>query len=140
MIILDTNVLSELLRSSPDPSVIRWTAAQSAAQLCTTAVTRAEMLYGVYLLPAGQRRQQMHLAVMGLFEEDFAGRVLPFDNRAADGFARIASDRRCSGRPISQFDAQIAAIALANNAELATRNPSDFEHCGLHLIDPWQAA
>ncbi len=138
MIVLDTNVLSELLRSNPDPAVLRWVGTQAATQLWTTAITRAEMLYGVCLLPSGQRRQQLQTAVTALFDEDFTGRVLPFDNMAADCFASIAANRKRVGRPISQFDAQIAAITLANDGQLATRNSRDFEHCGLQLIDPWQ--
>lgn len=136
--ILETNVLSELLRAAPDPSVLRWTASQSLDALFTTTVTQAEMLYGVELLPKGRRRQKLEAAVAGLFEEDFFGRVLAFDSEAATAFARIAADRKAQGRPISQFDAQIAAIAQSRGAQLATRNVDDFEGCGLRIINPWE--
>jgi len=139
MIILDTNVLSELIRPAANPTVWQWVGAQAPGSLHTTAVTRAEMLYGARQLPAGKRQQQLLASVEGMFDEDFAGRVLPFDSGAADAYAHIAAARKLAGRPISPFDAQIAAIALANGAELATRNVEDFQDCGLEVINPWQA-
>lgn len=139
MIILDTNVLSELLRAAPDPAVLRWTASQPVDTLFTTAVTQAEMLYGVKLLPDGKRHQRLEEAVAALLEEDFAGRVLPFDSDAAASYARIAAGRKRSGRPISQFDAQIAAIAQSKGGQLATRNVGDFEGCDVYIVNPWQA-
>ncbi|WP_372721992.1 type II toxin-antitoxin system VapC family toxin [Immundisolibacter sp.] len=138
MIVLDTNVLSELLRIAADPAVLRWVAAQAPGHLYTTALTRAEMLYGARLLPPGKRQQQLQASVVAMFDEDFANRVLPFDTVAADAYARIAADRRQAGRPMSQFDAQIAAIVLANRGELATRNVDDFEGCGVSVVNPWQ--
>ena len=138
MIVLDTNVLSELLRAAPDPAVVRWAASQPLETLFTTTVTQAEMLYGIKLLPAGQRRQQLEDAVTALFDEDFAGRVLPFDGEAATAYARIAAERKQSGHPISQFDAQIAAIGQTRGGRLATRNVADFERCGLDIFNPWQ--
>ena len=103
MIVLDTNVLSELLRAIPEPAVVRWTASQPLNTLFTTTVTQAEMLYGARLLSAGQRRRQLEQALAALFEEDFAGRVLPFDGDAAFAYAGIAAERKRSGRPISQL-------------------------------------
>lgn len=138
MIVLDTNVLSELLRATADPAVVRWTARQPVDSLFTTTVTQAEMLYGVQLLPAGLRRQQLEEAVETLFAEDFARRVLPFDGDAALAYARIAAERKRTGRPMSQFDAQIAAIAQSRGSHLATRNVDDFAGCGLCLVNPWQ--
>lgn len=138
MIVLDTNVLSELLRTVPEAAVVRWTASQPLNTLFTTTVTQAEMLYGVKLLPAGQRRQQLEEAVATLFAEDFVGRVLSFDGEAAAVYARIAAERKRTGRPISQFDAQIAAIAQSRGGHLATRNVDDFEGCGLYIVNPWQ--
>jgi len=138
MIVLDTNVLSELLRAIPEPAVVRWTARQPLDTLFTTTVTQAEMLYGVKLLPAGQRREQLEEAVATLFAEDFVGRVLPFDGDAAAAYARIAAERKRTGRPISQFDAQIAAIAQSRGSHLATRNVGDFEGCVLYIVNPWQ--
>lgn len=139
-ILLDTNVLSELLRAEPQPQVLVWFAAQPAAQLWTSAVTEAEMLTGVRLLPAGRRRNALGAAVQAMFNQDFNRRVLPFDSAAADIYAEIVSQRRAAGRPVSQFDAQIAAIARQHGHALATRNSADFEGCGLVLLNPWQAA
>lgn len=140
MIILDTNVLSELLRQKPAASVQSWIAAEEMSGLFTTTITEAEMLLGVALLPAGRRRTGLREAVAGLFDGDFAGRVLPFDSSAARAFALVAAERRRAGRPISQLDAQIAAIARSRGARIATRNASDFEGCGLDVIDPWHTS
>jgi toxin FitB len=137
MIILDTNVLSELMTASPDEGVVRWLAAQPASSLYTTTVTQAEILYGVGLLPDGRRRDGLMTAVEDVFAVDFQGRILPFDSDAAHAYARIAVGRRQAGRPISQFDAQIAGIALSRDAGVATRNVTDFEGCGVRLFNPW---
>lgn len=139
MIVLDTNVLSELTRSAPDASVMNWVATQSAANLFVTTITQAEILHGVLLLPRGRRRDAIEAAADAMFEEDFAGRILPFSSLAAHAYAEIAVARRQSGRPISQFDAQIAAIAKSAGADVATRNVPDFEGCGIKVIDPWQS-
>lgn len=136
-ILLDTNVLSEVLRTSPDPAVLDWFSRQRDDELRVSAVTQAEMLLGVRLLPHGKRQQRLQDAMRGLFESDFAGRVLPFDAPAVVHYVEIVATRRRAGRPISQFDAQIAAIALQDGAALATRNLRDFEGCGLRLIDPF---
>jgi predicted nucleic acid-binding protein len=135
--LLDTNVVSELLRPTPSPAVLAWFSLQPAESLWTSAVTKAEMLLGVRLLVPGRRRSALEAAVDGLFAEDFAGRILPFDADTADGYADIVASRRARGRPIPQFDAQIAAIARRARFRLATRNTGDFEHCGLTLVDPW---
>ena len=139
MIVLDTNVLSELMRETPDERVIQWMDTQPSASLFTTTITQAETLYGVSILPDGKRKQGLATAVGEMFEQDFSGRVLPFDAPAAVAFAEICSDRTHLGRPISQFDAQIAAIARSRGASLATRNTPDFEECGIRVVDPWQA-
>jgi toxin FitB len=136
-ILLDTNVLSEILRTTPEPAVLDWFSRQRDDDLHVSAVTQAEMLLGVALLPHGKRQQRLHDSMRGLFENDFAGRVLPFDGSTVAHYAEIVAARRRAGRTISQFDAQIAAIALRNGAALATRNLKDFEGCGLRLIDPW---
>ena len=136
--LLDTNVLSELLRARPEPAVLAWFAAQAPDSLAVSAVTQAEMLLGARLLPAGQRRQQLQQALEAMFREDFGGRVLPFDTAAAADYAEVVHARRNAGRPISQFDAQIAAIALSRSVGLATRNVADFEGCGLVVDNPWQ--
>lgn len=137
MIVLDTNVLSELLRPEPARQVEQWLAAQDGANVYFTAIGEAELRHGVAILPAGKRRTSLTTAIDGLLEEDFRDRVLPFDRVAARAYATIAATRRAAGRPISQFDCQIAGIALARGAAVATRNTSDYEGCGIELIDPW---
>jgi len=139
VIILDTNVLSELLVPSPNTNVIDWLASQQPASIFTTAITEAEILFGLRLLPEGRRRRDLEAAILPIFTNDLSGRILPFDRDAADIYATIATVRRAAGRPISQFDAQIAAIALSRGASLATRNEVDFEGIGLEIINPWKA-
>ena len=138
MIILDTNVLSELMRPSPSERVVHWIEQHLAGDLATTAVTKAEILYGIALLPLGRRRNDLAQAAGAMFAEDFEGRVFPFDTEAAAVYAVLCADRRAAGRPISAFDAQIAAICIARGLTLATRNVPDFEDCGLDLINPWE--
>lgn len=137
MIILDTNVLSELMRPTPEPSVEHWLADQPSASVFLSTITEAELRYGVMLLPAGKRQTALSGQVEAMLEEDFAGRILSFDSAAAVAYAEIAAARRQAGRPISQADAQIAAIAVSRGAALATRNVSDFEGCGVKIVNPW---
>ena len=137
-ILLDTNVLSEVLRSAPSASVLSWLSAQSPESLFVSAVTQAEMALGAGLLPVGKRRDALQRALAALFEQDFAGRVLPFDGDAVPSYVEVVVRRRSAGRPMSQFDAQIAAIARHHGASVATRNIADFEGCGLTLVDPWE--
>jgi toxin FitB len=139
VIVLDTNVLSEMMRLDPDSTVAAWISAHPASSLFTTTVTQAEILYGVKLLPLAKRRSGLETALSEMFATDFAGRVLPFDQAAAQAYAEIAAARRRAGRPIAQFDAQIAAIARSRDAGVATRNVADFEGCGIGLINPWRA-
>lgn len=139
MIVLDTNVLSETLRSAPDPRVLEWFRAQRRAALFTTTITRAEILYGLGLLADGSRKEALSAAIQAVFEEDFAGRLLGFDSDAADLYATIAVSRKNGGRQISQFDAMIAAVARSAGATLATRNVKDFVDCGIAVVDPWSA-
>ncbi|MEH2301845.1 MAG: type II toxin-antitoxin system VapC family toxin [Nostoc sp.] len=138
MIILDTNVLSELMKSKKSEIVRSWATQQPLMNLFTTTITQAEILYGIALLPAGKRREELSQAAHLMFSEDFVGRVLPFDQAAAVTFAKIASQRRHNGTPISQADAQIAAIGYIHTATIATRNFSDFEGCGISIINPWE--
>ena len=137
---LDTNVLSELLRAEPNAEVLAWMAAQPPESLFVSVVTQAEMLLGGRLLPAGKRRTSLEAALDAMFNEDFAGRVLAFDSIAAAHYVEVVARRREAGRPVAQFDAQIAATALACGCGLVTRNLSDFEACGLTLIDPWRVS
>jgi hypothetical protein len=140
MIVLDTNVVSELMKPAPARHVVTWVAGQPIQSLYTTSVTQAEILHGVGLLPAGRRRRLLEAAAEAMFREDFAGRVLPFASDAAPLYALIAVERRRIGRPISQFDAQIAAIARSSGATIATRNVADFAACSVDLVDPWQGS
>jgi predicted nucleic acid-binding protein len=137
VIVLDTNVLSEFMRPQPDECVVAWLNRQTRSNLFTTAVTRGEMLYGVLILPDGQRKTRLRKEVAAIFAVDMAGRVLPYDEAAADAHAAIAAARRAQGRPVNQSDVMIAGIARAHGATLATRNVRDFEACDIHLIDPW---
>jgi predicted nucleic acid-binding protein len=137
MIVLDTNVLSECLRPAPDTRVLAWLAVQPRPSLFTTTVVESEILYGIRLLPDGVRKDALSRAVRAVFDEDFSGRVLSFDRDAAAAYADIAAGRKTSGRPISQFDAMIAAVSWSRGATLATRNTKDFEGCGIGLINPW---
>lgn len=137
MIVLDTNVLSEVLRPLPDERVLRWLEKQDRDLVFTTAVTQAEILYGVEMLPAGKRRSRLHAAVERLFADEFHGRILSFDVESALVYPKMVNARERLGRPISQFDAVIASICRSRNASIATRNVGDFERCELDVINPW---
>lgn len=137
MILLDTNILSELMRPAPEASVEQWLADQPAASVFISAITEAELRYGLALMPPGKRRSALAVEIGDMLGEDFSGRILPFDSPAAVAFAEIAAERRQAGRPISQADAQIAAIARSRGAALATRNVPDFEGCGVEIVNPW---
>lgn len=137
MIVLDTNVLSEALRPSPEKGVLRWLAEQNREAIFITAITQAEILYGVEMLPAGKRRNGLHATVERLFVDEFAERILPFDSESARVYPKIVAKRAHLGRPISQFDALIASVCRSRNATIAARNVGDFEDCGLSIINPW---
>lgn len=139
MILLDTNVLSEFMRPAPDQAVVRWLDEQVSDQVWTCSVSRAEVELGLALLPGGRRKQALAAAATAMFEEDFAGRSLPFDDEAALHYGRIVATRSRAGKPVSTEDAQIAAIALARGLVLATRNERDFRGIeGLEVVNPWQ--
>jgi toxin FitB len=138
MILLDTNVLSELMRPNPSRRVRAWMKLQRAEAIFTSSVSEAEVLYGIELLPTGRKRTALLHAAKNMFSIDIAGRVLPFDSAAAGYCASIAAKRKTLGRPISQFDAQIAAIAVRSKLSLATRNVRDFGGCGLNVINPFE--
>ena len=137
-ILLDTNVLSELMRPQPDQVVIDWFAKLGGVNFYVSAITQAEIFLGIALLPEGKRKDALEDVAKTMFREDFAGRCLPFDPRCAEHYARIVCGRRRSGLPMTTEDAQIAAIAKYHNYALATRNTKDFLHIsGLNLCNPW---
>jgi predicted nucleic acid-binding protein len=136
-ILVDTNVVSELMRPAPARSVLDWFAARDPSLLFLSAVSEAELRAGAAILPPGRRPDALRAAIDAMVEEDFAGRVLPFDSGAAKAYAIIVAVRRAAGRPIAQADCQIAATARAHGAAVATRNGRDFEGSGIEVIDPW---
>lgn len=140
MILLDTNVISELMRAEPAQAVLDWFAQHDATDLYISTVTEAELRAGVAYLPEGQRRDRLQQAIDAMIEQDFNGRILPFDTTATRPYALIAAARRTAGRPIAEADCQIAAIAASIGAPVATRNVRDFDGCGVTAINPWGAA
>ncbi len=138
MFILDTNVVSELMQERPHPTVLEWLDDRLERDLYVAAVTQAEVLTGIAILPEGKRRQGLAAAADRAFEGMFADRVLPFDRSAAGTHAKIAAARRSAGRPISQADCQIAAIAAARGGSVVTRNVRDFEGTGVAVVNPWE--
>lgn len=134
---LDTNVLSELIRPQPEPKVVAWLRSQARSLLFTTAISRGEMLLGVLMLPDGQRKRRLLREVQAIFATDMARRVLSYDSDAADSHAEFVIMRRAQGRPVDTSDAMIAGITRSVGAKLATRNVRDFEGCGVSLINPW---
>lgn len=137
MFVLDTNVLSELIRPQPNALVTQWVSSKPLNQLYTTAITVAEMRHGINAMPNGKRKDLIRNCIDGLLLEDFSNRILPFDEAAAVEYADWVSTRQNEGRPVSQFDAQIAAIAVNAKATLVTRNVKDFDGLNTGLIDPW---
>ena len=139
MIILDTNVVSEPSQPRPSSAVMGWFAAQEASQLFTTTATEAELRYGLALIPAGHRRDQLETALMRFLATELDERVLPFDRAAAREFGAVTAARRKAGLQIKVFDSQIAAIARVHGAAVATRDVDDFAHSGVTIINPWTA-
>jgi predicted nucleic acid-binding protein len=137
MVLLDTSVVSEVIKPHPDTAVARWLAKQPEASVFVCAVTEAELRFGVAIMPEGRRRDALASLIEGIVGQDFVGRNLPFDSRAAMAYATLSALRRHAGRPISTPDVQIAAIARSQGAALATRNVRDFDGCGIELINPW---
>lgn len=140
MIILDTNVLSALMRTAPEAEVVRWLDHQPAESIWITSITLFETRLGLALLPRGRRRQLLELAFDRLLAEDLENRVLDFDSAAAAEAATLAASRQRAGRPVDMRDTQIAGIALARRATLATRNVRHFQDLSVTVIDPWQTA
>lgn len=139
MIILDTNVLSELMRPRPDLGVLAWVDQAASIDLYTTSVTQAEIMAGLALLPAGRRRDGLAAGATTLFDQLFRGRILSFDSRAAPEYAEIVASRIRAGRSHAPLDCQIAAITKASGATLATRNTRDFDEYGFEIVNPWTA-
>jgi predicted nucleic acid-binding protein len=139
VILLDTNVISALMQSSPDPIVVGWLDRQPPESVWTTAITVFEVRFGLELLATGRRRRQLEEAFARALAEDFEGRVLPFDQAAAQAAGAMAAARRRAGRTLEIRDLQTAGIAAARKATLATRNVRHFEGLGLAVVDPWAA-
>lgn len=139
MIVLDTNVVSALMRSEPEHAVVAWLDQQPAESVWTTAFTVSEVRMGLALLPEGRRRERLDVAFRLMLAEDLAGRVLPLDRAAAEEAGRLAARRQREGRSVELRDAQIAGIVLARRACLATRDTRHFADAGIALVDPWQA-
>ena len=138
MIILDTNVVSELARPLPNSNVHQWVAEQSPGQLYITAITEAELRYGIELLYPGRRRSELEAAIGRMISNCFYDRILPFESEAAPVYAEIRVARRVVGRSIKELDCMIAAIARVNGASVATRDTGGFENCGIEVINPWE--
>jgi predicted nucleic acid-binding protein len=138
VIVLDTNVISELSLRVPDPGVLSWLDSLAVSDVATTAITAAELRYGTARLPDGHRKRELTVIIRGILTEDFYGRILPFDERSSVQYADIVTSRERIGRPIGVADAQIAAICRDLGAILATRNTADFVETGIELINPWE--
>lgn len=136
MIILDTNVVSELMRPEPAPQVANWARSRDRRELRMTSITVAEIRYGIARLPDGRRKQVLLDAADDIFRA-FSDQILPVDKAAAEHYATIVSTRDRAGKPISGFDALIAAVCRARSAALATRNLPDFDGTGIEIVDPW---
>ena len=140
MIILDTNVLSALMSKEPDNSVVGWLDRQPAESIWITTITLFESRFGLALLPAGRRRRSLEAAFDRLLVEDLENRVLDFDSAAANQAATLAAERQAAGRPVDMRDTQIAGIAVARRATIATRNVRHFEGLRVAVVDPWDEA
>ncbi len=138
MIVVDTNVVSELMRAAPSPVVAAWVRARSATELYTTSITLAEIGYGIERLPDARRKDMLKTTADDVFAR-FVEQVLPFDAAAAVEYAGVVGQRDRAGMPIDGFDAQIAAICRTRDAALASRNVKDFDDTGIDVIDPWRA-
>lgn len=139
MFVLDTNILSALMTPEPVPEVAAWVARQPARLLFTASICQAEILSGIAIMPEGRRRQALEAAARAMFLEDFDGRVLPFDTEAAVAYADLFAARRRAGRPTATVDLVIASVARSKAASVVTRDTGGFEHCGITLINPWEA-
>lgn len=137
MVILDTNVISELMRAEPDPNVLKWVDAQKTNNLAITAIAIAEIQRGILRLPKGKRQNALNKNFLEFVKDAFVGRVLSFDEKSAYLYGEIASEREKAGFNTDAIDLMIAAIAKNNKASIATRNVKDFKDCGVKIINPW---
>ena len=137
MFVLDTNVISESFRPHPDPRVAAWMDAAIPADMFVSAPSKAELLVGLAYMPGGRRKAEFGSVIGAFFSRWLKTPVLPFGTLEAEAYAKIVADRRRVGRPVAEFDAQIAAIAKTRGFAVVTRNARDFEHCGIQVIDPW---
>ena len=135
--VLDTNVVSEVMRPHPSSAVVDWLDRQAPSTLYLSAVSEAELRYGIETLPAGRRRERLRSALEAVLQEEFAGRIIPFDTSAARAYAAVGAARRAAGQPISHADCQIAAIAHSRGAWVVTRDVAGFEGCGVEVVNPW---
>ena len=135
--LLDTNVVSELIRKSPESTVARWVSDHPLEALFFSAVSEAELRYGAAILPAGRSRDTLVFQIEAMLRDAFEDRVLPFDRDAARAYGSVAAVRRAAGRPVAPADCQIAAIAASRRMAVATRNVRDFEGMGIQVVDPW---
>lgn len=135
--LLDTNVVSELIRKLPARAVAHWVSGHPLEDLFLSAVSEAELRCGAAILPAGRRRDMLFLRIEAMLRDAFDDRVLPFDSDAARAYGNIAAVRRSAGRPVAPADCQIAAIAASRGMAVATRNVCDFEGMGIKILDPW---
>ena len=139
-VLLDTNVVSELIRKAPDPAVETWAAGHALEDLFFSAVGEAKLRYGAAILPAGRRRESLVSDIERMLSDAFDGRVLPFDSRAARAYAGIAAMRRSAGRTVPPADCQVAAITRSRGMAVATRNVRDFDDIDIEIVNPWTAA
>ncbi len=138
MLVLDTNVLSELMKPRSSAEVSTWLERQEPSELYTTAITQAEILSGIAILPAGNKRSSIEAAALAMFADDLQGRVLAFDEMAAASYAEIFARRRGAGRPAATLDLMVAAIAQSHGASIVTRDVSGFEGFGIMVVNPWE--
>ena len=137
MIVVDTNVISELLRAIPDKEVLRWAGRVDANTLCTTAVSKAELLAGVATMAEGKKRAELQKTIDTILAQSFGQRILPFDSDAATQYATVIAKRKAAGRPIKDADAMIAAICLSRGATIITRDLNGFGFLGIDVFNPW---
>lgn len=140
MILLDTNVISELIRPAPEAAVLRFLRARSPEELFTSAVCEAEIRYGLARMPGGHRRDDLTARIVAYLTQAFSDRIMPFDSACAACYGEIRAGREAAGRPITIEDAMIAATVRARDATLATRNSADFEGIGIEVVNPWTTA